>query len=163
MSRAQLVYCLFVYCLYTCFIHKYEKKIPFLLISRASKEQKWTSSDVIVINIYWKHVFIQKENDRALQKKEAKYHYTTIKNVSRVEKSAPSTSWNLLIVFIHKFFISFLKYGGSEVKNKLMKIRKMIFEKGKVPSDFRRPLIKPLDKKGIRVSVVIIEALVWSL
>jgi len=68
-----------------------------------------------------------------------------------------------LVVFIHKFFISFLKYGGSEVKNMVMKIWKMIFEKEKVPSDFRRTLIKPLDKKGIRMSVVIIEALVWSL
>ena len=34
----------------------------------------------------------------------------------------------------------FLKYGGSEVKNKLLKIINMIFEKGKVPKDFRKHL-----------------------
>ena len=33
----------------------------------------------------------------------------------------------------------FLKYGGSEVRNKLLKIMNMVFEKGKVPSNFRRP------------------------
>ena len=42
----------------------------------------------------------------------------------------------------------FLKYGGSEVRNKLMKIMNMIFEKGEVPNDFRKTLIKPLYKKG---------------
>ena len=31
----------------------------------------------------------------------------------------------------------FLKYGGSEVRNKLLKIMKVIFEKGEVPNDFR--------------------------
>ena len=30
----------------------------------------------------------------------------------------------------------FLKYGGSEVRNWLMKIMNMIFEKGEVPSYF---------------------------
>ena len=42
----------------------------------------------------------------------------------------------------------FLKYGGPEVRNKLLKIMNMIFEKGKVPNDFRKTLIKPLYKKG---------------
>ena len=42
----------------------------------------------------------------------------------------------------------FLTYDGSEVRNTLLKIMSMIFEKGKVPSDFRRTLIKPLYKKG---------------
>ena len=42
----------------------------------------------------------------------------------------------------------FLKYGGSEVRNKLLKIMNMIFEKGEVPNDFRKTLIKPLYKKG---------------
>ena len=42
----------------------------------------------------------------------------------------------------------FLKYGGSEVRNKLLKIMNMIFEKGDVPNDFRETLIKPLYKKG---------------
>ena len=42
----------------------------------------------------------------------------------------------------------FLKYGGSEVRNKLLKIMNIIFEKGKVPNDFRKTLIKPLYKKG---------------
>ena len=40
------------------------------------------------------------------------------------------------------------KYSGSGVKNKLLKIMNMIFEKGDLPSDFRKPLIKPLHKKG---------------
>ena len=57
----------------------------------------------------------------------------------------------------------FLKYGCSEVRNKLFKIMNMIFEKGEVPNEFRKTLIKPLYKKVIRVSVVILEALVWSL
>ena len=38
----------------------------------------------------------------------------------------------------------FLKYGGSEVRNKLLKIKKMIFEKGEVPNNFRKTLIKLL-------------------
>ena len=42
----------------------------------------------------------------------------------------------------------FLKYDGSEVRNKLLKIMNMIFEKGEVPNDFRKTLIKPLYKKG---------------
>jgi hypothetical protein len=32
----------------------------------------------------------------------------------------------------------FLKYGGSEVINKLLKIMNMIFEKGEVPNIFRK-------------------------
>ena len=44
--------------------------------------------------------------------------------------------------------IEFLKYGGSEVKNKLLKIMRMIYEKGEVPSDFTYTLIKPLYKKS---------------
>ena len=42
----------------------------------------------------------------------------------------------------------FLKYGGSEVRNKVLKIMHMIFEKGEVPNDFRKTLIKPQYKKG---------------
>ena len=42
----------------------------------------------------------------------------------------------------------FLKYGGSEVRNKLLKILNMIFEKGEVPNDFKKTLIKLLSKKG---------------
>ena len=42
----------------------------------------------------------------------------------------------------------FLKYGGSEVTNKLLKIMNTIFEKGEVPNDFRKTLIKPFYKKG---------------
>ena len=38
----------------------------------------------------------------------------------------------------------FLKYGGSEVRNRLLKIMNMIFEKGVVSSDFGKTLIKPL-------------------
>ena len=41
-----------------------------------------------------------------------------------------------------------LKYGGSEVRNKLLKIMNMIFEKGDVPNDFRKTIIKALYKKG---------------
>ena len=41
-----------------------------------------------------------------------------------------------------------LKYCGSEVRNKLLKIMNMIFEIGKIPSGFRKTLIKPLYKKG---------------
>ena len=57
----------------------------------------------------------------------------------------------------------FLKYGGSEVRNKLLKIMNMIFEKGEVPNDFRKTLIKQCIRKVTRVNVGIIEALVWSL
>ena len=42
----------------------------------------------------------------------------------------------------------FLKYGGSEVRNKLMKIMNMIFEIGEAANDFRKTSIKPLYKKG---------------
>jgi hypothetical protein len=42
----------------------------------------------------------------------------------------------------------FLKYGVSEVRNKLLKIMNMIFEKGEVSRNFRKTLIKPLNKKG---------------
>ena len=42
----------------------------------------------------------------------------------------------------------FLKYSGSEVRNKLLKIMNMIFEKGEVPNDFRNTLLKPLYKIG---------------
>ena len=42
----------------------------------------------------------------------------------------------------------FLKYNGSELRNKLLKIMNMIFEKGEVPSDFRITLIKALYKIG---------------
>ena len=42
----------------------------------------------------------------------------------------------------------FLKNGCYLVRNKLLKIVRMIFEKGKVPSNFTKTLIKPLCKKG---------------
>ena len=42
----------------------------------------------------------------------------------------------------------FLKNGGLEVRNKLLKIMNMVFEKGEVPNDFRETLIKPLYQKG---------------
>ena len=42
----------------------------------------------------------------------------------------------------------FLKYGICEVRDKLLKIMSMIFEKGEVPSNLRKSLIKPLHKKG---------------
>ena len=42
----------------------------------------------------------------------------------------------------------FLKCGCSEVRNKLLKIVNMIFEKGEVPNGLRKTLIKPLYKKG---------------
>ena len=45
----------------------------------------------------------------------------------------------------------FLKYGGSEVRNKLLKIKNMIFEKGEVPNNFRKTLIKPLYKIGDKI------------
>ena len=34
----------------------------------------------------------------------------------------------------------FLKYGGSEIRNKLLKIMNVIFEKRVIPSDFRGTL-----------------------
>ena len=40
----------------------------------------------------------------------------------------------------------FIEYNGYEVRNNLLEI--MIFEKGEVPSEFRKTLIKPLHKKG---------------
>ena len=55
-----------------------------------------------------------------------------------------------------------LKYGGSEVRNKVLKIMNMISEKDDVPSNSRKTLVKPLYKKGDK-SVVITEALAWSL
>ena len=39
----------------------------------------------------------------------------------------------------------FFRYGGCD---KLLKIMDMIFEKGEVPVDFRKTLIKPICKKG---------------
>ena len=42
----------------------------------------------------------------------------------------------------------FLKYGGSEVRNKLLKTMNKNFEKGEVPNDLRKTLIKPLYKKS---------------
>ena len=41
----------------------------------------------------------------------------------------------------------FLKYGGYEVRNKLLKNMNMIFEYGKVPIDIWKPLIKPCIKR----------------
>ena len=38
----------------------------------------------------------------------------------------------------------FLRYGGSEVRNKLLKILNIIFEKGEVVSVFKETLIKPV-------------------
>ena len=46
-----------------------------------------------------------------------------------------------------RVFNEFIKYGGSEVRNKLLRIMNTIFEKGEVPSDFRKTLLKPLYKK----------------
>ena len=40
----------------------------------------------------------------------------------------------------------FLKCGGSEVRNKLLKIMDMSFEKGEVHNDFMKTLFKPLYK-----------------
>ena len=59
----------------------------------------------------------------------------------------------------------FLKYGGSEIRNKLLKIMNMIFERGEVLNDFRKTSVKLLYslRKVIRVSIVIIKTLVWSL
>ena len=42
----------------------------------------------------------------------------------------------------------FIKYGDSEVRNKLLRIMNMIFEQAEVPNDFTKTLIKPLHKKG---------------
>ena len=41
-----------------------------------------------------------------------------------------------------------LKYGGSEIRNKLLKIMTTIFEKGELPSNFRKTSIKQVYKKG---------------
>jgi hypothetical protein len=53
----------------------------------------------------------------------------------------------------------FLKYGGSEIESKLLKIVNRIFEKGEVTNNYKKTLINHCISKGIRVSVVIIEAL----
>ena len=45
---------------------------------------------------------------------------------------------------VNKFF----KYGGYKERNKLLKIMNMIFEKGELPSDFRKTLIESLYRKG---------------
>ena len=45
----------------------------------------------------------------------------------------------------------FLKYGGTEARNKPLKIINLIFEKGEVPNDFRKTLIEPLYKKGNKI------------
>ena len=42
----------------------------------------------------------------------------------------------------------FLKYGGSEVRNKLLSTINIISGKGEVPSDFRKTLVKPLYERG---------------
>ena len=42
----------------------------------------------------------------------------------------------------------FLKYGGSEIENKLLKVMNILFEKGELPNDFRKTLVKPLYMKG---------------
>ena len=42
----------------------------------------------------------------------------------------------------------FIKYSGSEVRNYLLRIMNLIFEKGEAPGHFRKTLIKPLNKKG---------------
>jgi len=42
----------------------------------------------------------------------------------------------------------FFIYGGIEVRDNLSKIMITIFEKGEVPSDFRKALINPLHKEG---------------
>ena len=46
-----------------------------------------------------------------------------------------------------EMILSFLD-GGSQVRNKLLKIMNMIFEKGEIPNDFRKTLTKPMYKKG---------------
>ena len=45
----------------------------------------------------------------------------------------------------------FHKFDGSEVRNKLLKIVNMIFEKKEVPNDFRKNLNKLLYKKGDKI------------
>ena len=42
--------------------------------------------------------------------------------------------------------IEFLKYGGCELRDELLKIMSVIFEKGEVPSGFRNNLTKTLYK-----------------
>ena len=42
----------------------------------------------------------------------------------------------------------FFKFGGYEVRNRLLKNMNMIFEKGRVCNDFRKTLINKLYKKG---------------
>jgi len=42
----------------------------------------------------------------------------------------------------------FLNHGGTDFRNKLLRITNMIFEKGEVPNEFRKTLIKPQYKKG---------------
>ena len=44
--------------------------------------------------------------------------------------------------------MSFLDFDGSEVRNKLLKITNIIFEKEEVPSNYRKTFTKPLYKKG---------------
>jgi hypothetical protein len=56
----------------------------------------------------------------------------------------------------------FRKYGGYEVRNKLLKILNMIFEKANIPSDFWKTLIKSCTGKAIRMSVLIKEVLALS-
>ena len=46
------------------------------------------------------------------------------------------------------FVNEFLKYIDSEVGNQILEIMNAIFEKGEVPSDFKKILIKPLYNKG---------------
>jgi hypothetical protein len=41
----------------------------------------------------------------------------------------------------------FLKYGGYEIRNKLLKIMNRTLVQGEVPSDFKKTLIKPSRKK----------------
>ena len=57
----------------------------------------------------------------------------------------------------------FLKYGGSEVRNKLLKIMNMIFEKGEEPNDFRKTLVKPLYKKDDKSECRNYRGISWSL
>ena len=57
----------------------------------------------------------------------------------------------------------FLKYGDSKVTNMLLKIMNMIFEKGEYLTILRKPELNHCIRKVTTVSVVIIEALVWSL
>ena len=57
----------------------------------------------------------------------------------------------------------FLKYGDSKVTNKLLKIMNMIFEKGEYLTILGKPELNHCIRKVIRVSIVTIKALVWSL